>query len=189
MIQSLASIKKDSIFNYKMIRLQDIHNSLLKEQSSPYKIYCDMDGVLCDFEKRFEDLTGLSPNSFRQAKGINEFWEVIDGDGVKFWRGMPWMPDGKILFDYIKKYHPSLLSSPSWDESSRIGKHLWVKKNTPGVKLILAPRKTKQDYSQKGHILIDDLKITIEEWNSKGGIGILHTSASSTIEELKKLGL
>jgi hypothetical protein len=38
-------------------------------------------------------------------------------------------------------------------------------------------------------ILIDDLPNTIEEWNAKGGVGILHTSAANTIKELKKLGL
>ena len=36
-----------------------------------------MDGVLCDFEKRFEDLTGLSPNAFIKINmGLNEFWKV-----------------------------------------------------------------------------------------------------------------
>jgi hypothetical protein len=172
-----------------MIKLRDIHDSVIKNPIPPYKIYCDMDGVLCDFEKRFEDLTGESPKSFKGTHGINEFWKVIDNDGVKFWRGMPWMPDGQILYNYIKKYNPTLLSSPSWDESSKIGKRLWVKKHTPGTKLILVPRMYKQDYSLKKRILIDDLEVTIEEWNAKGGIGILHTSASSTIGELKKLGL
>jgi len=148
-----------------------------------------MDGVLCDFEKRFEDLTGLSPNAFRDKHGLDEFWKLIDDDGVRFWVGMDWMPDGKQLWNYIKPNVYSLLSSPSFDNSSRLGKRLWVKKNIPGTKLILAARKNKQDYSKKGAILIDDLKPTIDEWNAKGGIGILHTSAASTIEQLKKLGL
>ena len=30
---------------------------------------------------------------------------------------------------------------------------------------------------------------TINEWNAKGGVGILHTSAANTINQLKKLGL
>jgi hypothetical protein len=33
------------------------------------------------------------------------------------------------------------------------------------------------------------MKQTIDEWNAKGGIGILHTSAADTIKQLKKLGL
>ena len=173
-----------------VIKLKEIYNRIIEEiRPTKYTLYCDMDGVLCDFEKRFEDLTGLSPNAFRDKHGLDEFWKLIDDDGVRFWVGMDWMPDGKQLWDYIKPNVYSLLSSPSFDNSSRLGKRLWVKKNIPGTKLILAARKNKQDYSKKGAILIDDLKPTIDEWNAKGGIGILHTSAASTIEQLKKLGL
>ena len=99
------------------------------------------------------------------------------------------MPDGKQLYNYIKPNLYSLLSSHSFDNSSRLGKRLWVRNNTPGTKLILAARKNKQDYSEENAILIDDLELTINEWNAKGGIGILHTSAASTIEQLKALGL
>ena len=102
---------------------------------------------------------------------------------------MPWMPDGEQLYNYIKPNLYSLLSSPSYDNSSRLGKRLWVKNKIPGTKLILAARKNKQDYSEENTILIDDLKPTINEWNAKGGIGILHTSAESTIQQLKELGL
>ena len=173
-----------------VIKLKEIYNRIIEDiKPTKYTLYCDMDGVLCDFEKRFEDLTGLSPNAFRDKHGLDEFWKLIDDDGVRFWVGMDWMPDGKQLWDYIKPNVYSLLSSPSYDNSSRLGKRLWVKKNIPGTKLILAARKNKQDYSKKGAILIDDLKPTIDEWNAKGGIGILHTSAASTIEQLKKLGL
>jgi hypothetical protein len=34
-----------------------------------------------------------------------------------------------------------------------------------------------------------NLEKTINEWNAKGGIGIHHTSAISTIRQLKNLGL
>jgi len=37
--------------------------------------------------------------------------------------------------------------------------------------------------------LIDDRKSNIEQWISQGGIGILHTSAADTIQQLKKLGI
>jgi hypothetical protein len=58
----------------------------------------------------------------------------------------------------------------------------------PGTKLILASRSNKQNYSDKSNILIDDRLDTIEEWRARGGIGIHHTSSSSTIAQLKKLG-
>lgn len=174
-----------------MIKLKEIYNRIIEEITPPkYTLYCDMDGVLVDFEKRFEKYSGgLSPNEYRDKYDLNAFWKLVDGEGVGFWVGMPWMPDGEQLYNYIKPNLYSLLSSPSFDNSSRLGKRLWVKKHIPGTKLILAARKNKQDYAEENAILIDDLKPTIDEWNAKGGIGILHTSAESTIKQLKELGL
>jgi len=108
---------------------------------------------------------------------------------------MPWMPDGKQLWSYIEKYKPILLSAPSQKPSSRYGKRVWVANNLPKekigfpIKLILAKRENKQDYSKPNRILIDDRADNVEEWKSKGGIGILHTSAADTIEKLKQLGI
>jgi hypothetical protein len=55
--------------------------------------------------------------------------------------------------------------------------------------LLLYPRHEKQRFAGENRILIDDLEKTIDEWNAKGGIGIHHTSAISTIRQLKNLGL
>ena len=173
-----------------MIRLKEIYDKIIEQiEPSKYTLYCDMDGVLCDFEKQFKDLTGLSPDAFRDKNGLNKFWVTVDKDGVRFWVGIPWMPDGKKLYEYIKPNLYALLSAPSSDNSSRLGKRLWVKNNIPGTKLILAAAKNKQHNSEENSILIDDRSSTINEWNAGGGIGILHTSADNTIQQLKKLGL
>jgi len=37
-------------------------------------------------------------------------------------------------------------------------------------------------------VLIDDYKKNTDQFTQRGGIGILHTSTSNTISELKKLG-
>ena len=175
-------------------------NKLFEEEKPKinYTIYCDMDGVLCDFEGRFEHFTGMSPDQYRaemtkkygEKKAVDMFWKLIDNEiGIRFWRGMPWMPGGKELWDYIKPYNPTLLTAPSYHDSSRMGKSLWAKDHIPGVKIIFKQAKQKSDLSGPNRILIDDLPNTINEWNAKGGIGILHTSAANTIKELKKLGL
>ena len=154
-----------------------------------YIIYCDMDGVLVDFEKGYKDLTGTSTKQF--PKGDNSFWQPISDAGAEFWATLPWMPDGKELWNYIKKYKPNILSSPSQDPSSKVGKEAWLKMHLQGgyKKAYFYGRANKQLFSDKNRILIDDLPNTISEWNAKGGIGILHTSAANTIKELKKLGL
>ena len=171
--------------------------ALLPEEevvSSPpmeYKIYSDMDGVLTDFDKSFEKYSkGIPPREYEKKFGKEGFWELIDGQGkVGFWVGMPWMEDGKDYWNYIKDYDVELLSSPSRSETSRLGKRLWVRNNLPGIKLHLAQAYNKKNYAEPNHILIDDRKSNIEQWREAGGIGILHTSASDTIKQLKALGL
>jgi len=59
----------------------------------------------------------------------------------------------------------------------------------PGVKLTLAQAYLKKNYAAPNHILIDDRESNIDQWRAAGGIGILHTSAAGTIQQLKKLGL
>ena len=39
----------------------------------------------------------------------------------------------------------------------------------------------------KGSVLIDDRQKNIDAWIEAGGIGILHTSAANTINQLKAL--
>jgi hypothetical protein len=176
-----------------MYKLTSIYKQLREEeqaaQASQYKIYCDMDGVLCDFNRRFEQFGGMSPREYEAKYGTNKFWELISKVGEQFWSKMSWMPEGKQLWDHIKQYKPSLLSAPSSDYSSRYGKKLWVQENIPGTKLILAKRENKKDYASGKSILIDDLDKNIDEWRAAGGLGILYTSTGQTLNELKKLGL
>jgi hypothetical protein len=168
-----------------MIKLTDILKEIENQQ---YTIYCDMDGVLVDFDKGYENLTGMTTKE-ADAQGKEVFWEPIAKAGAGFWIKLKWMSDGQQLWDYVSPYNPILLSAPSKEESSKIGKRVWVKRNLPGAKLILRPASQKQQFSGENKILIDDRVDNIEQWKSKGGIGILHTSASDTIKQLKELGL
>jgi len=159
-------------------------------EATKYKIFSDMDGVLTDFNASFKKRAdGIAPSDYEKKFGKDKFWELIDGEGVGYWVGMPWMEDGKQYWDYIKNYDTELLSSPSRSSTSRLGKRLWVRNNMPGIKLTLAQAAKKQNYAAPNHILIDDRKSNIDQWIAQGGIGILHTSASDTISQLKKLGL
>ena len=149
-----------------------------------------MDGVLTDFEGRFKKYSDdVMPSAYKKRYGDDQFWGLIDGEGVAYWVGMPWMSDGKKYWDYIKDFNTELLSSPSRSETSRLGKRLWVKNNMPGVKLHLANSYNKKNYAEPNHILIDDRPSNIEQWIAAGGIGILHRTADETISQLKKLGL
>ena len=161
----------------------------LQEQEDPkYKIYVDMDGVLVDFDGGYEKLTGMTTRE-ADEKGPEFFWKPISKAGAKWWITLNWMPDGKQLWDYVKKYNPELLSAPSREEASKMGKRIWVKRELPGAKLILRSADKKQEFASPTSILIDDREKNIEQWEAAGGIGILHTDAASTIKKLKELGL
>ena len=171
-----------------------------------YTIYCDMDGVLCDFDKRFMEFSnGMSPSKYESEFGKKAFWDLIKEKGEKFWSEMEWKVDekdpeadekdfkktgGKTLWEYIEKYKPIILSAPSFEKSSKDGKEKWINsnlKNVGGIKLV--PANEKQKFANPNAILIDDRTSNIQQWRDKGGIGILHTSANETIKQLKKYGL
>jgi len=166
---------------------------IVEEKELPkYKIYCDMDGVLTDFEARFEHFSGMSPKEYESKKGIKAFWHLIDEEvGVKFWSEMGWMPQGLRLWKFISKHNPDILTSPSRDPKSRIGKNEWVKKHiTDTPKVIFAYSKNKQNYANENSILIDDKPSNIAEWEQAGGIAIKckNGDVSTVINKLKELG-
>jgi len=164
----------------------EIFEVLNEGKQEQYKIYCDMDGVLVDFDRGYKELTGTDASFSTDPK---EFWAPIHKEGAAFWIKLKWMPDGKQLWDYIEPYNPELLSAPSRDESSKIGKFVWVKRNIPGTKLILRPAEQKQQFAKPNAILIDDRADNIQRWKDAGGIGIHHTSTADTIKQLQELGL
>ena len=55
----------------------------------------------------------------------------------------------------------------------------------------MVQRAQKQAFAQtdeKPNVLIDDYIKNIKEWESKGGIGVHHTSVGKSIGELNRLG-
>ena len=185
-LYKLKEDKKKDPFGINAFAIE-LARGLEEQEKVNYKIYSDMDGVLADFESGYEKLTGVDLKG-EFVKG-DDFWKPISKAGVGFWAGLKWMPDGQKLWDYIKPYKPDLLSAPSREDSSRIGKHVWVKQKLPSTKLILRYAKQKKELATPESILIDDRQINIDQWEAAGGIGILHTSADDTISQLKQLGL
>jgi hypothetical protein len=172
-----------------MIKLANIIESF-----SDYKLYCDMDGVLVDFKRGYQNLTGERIGAPKIGKEREEFWKGFrvsltdkNMSETQYWAGLPWMGDGKQLWSYIKKHSPTILSAPSHSDESKIGKRIWIKRELGNIPTILAYDKGK--YAHSNGILIDDRKDFIDKWLAGGGIGILHKTTPQTIKELKKLGI
>ncbi|MDD3630089.1 MAG: hypothetical protein PHF55_03555 [Bacteroidales bacterium] len=156
------------------------------------KIFCDLDGVLTDFDGRFIELFGIHPKEFINAYGYSSFWASITSRAKDFWCGIQWKSDGKELWQYISPYNPIILSSvpTSMAKIATQCKEQWIKKELGlDIQYHITTRKEKQNFSANDHILIDDMKKNIEEWSQRGGVGILHIRADDTINELQKLML
>ena len=86
----------------------------LYEAIKPYTIYCDMDGVLCDFDQGYEKLTGESTDE-ANAKGKSYFWklfrESVGKNEKDFWANLPWQPGGEDLWTFISPYNPNILKN------------------------------------------------------------------------------
>lgn len=170
----------------------------LYELEQKYKIFVDLDGVLSDFTKgveRFFDEPHDEDRYEADAKYRKRMWDAIreySQNGGELWYELELMPDAMILWGYVKKHDPEILSAtgdPKYGAGNQ--KLRWVKENVdPTVKVNLVRKAAdKQQHADENHILIDDKAKAIDPWKAAGGIGILHTSAANTIQQLKKLGL
>jgi len=148
-------------------------------------VYTDLDGVLADFDKKFEEFGHGDPDTFMEEHGDVAFWAVIKKHDPRFYLHLDIMSDGKELWNYIKQFNPIILTRIPRMEHSSEDKKTWVKKHLGDVKVITTTKKEK--YVEPDAILIDDMDENIEKWEKAGGIGILHTSASKTIKELKRI--
>ena len=170
----------------------------LNEDEGEYYIYLDMDGVVANFDKRFEDLSGMMPQEYVDKNGLNAFWDLIDEKHkVAFWRGIEIMPGAEKLVSYVSKHPFEMLTAPSIKKQSIIGKGLWIKDKVGtlySTKPKVTYRSAKQKHTVKPNltkfdILIDDKGSTIDRWNAAGGTAILYQNADQVINDLKELGL
>lgn len=182
---------------HSLIELLEVEEQDLIEPETivnpPYQLYCDMDGVLCDFAGRFDHFTGMSPLEYKEQKGTRMFWKLISEIGEVFWSDMNWTPKGRDLWNFIEPYKPQLLTAPSFEQSSRDGKAMWVNKNLPSwVQINFREAEKKQEFANEKSILIDDKDSTILQWGSQNGIAIHHPENTTNLEPiynmLKDLG-
>mgnify|MGYP003116780793 CR=1 FL=1 len=132
----------------------------IKEQKE-LQIYCDMDGVLVDFEqgvvdqinddlsmleargdsKKLKALRAALESAGREyvtlddlrgkstaVEAVRKYMYARVGDDENFWANLPWMPNGKRLWDAIASHNPHILTSPMQEGSER-GKQIWIDNN------------------------------------------------------------
>ena len=161
----------------------------LLEFDSP-QIYCDMDGVLADFEKAIVDQIG--------GKFDDGRWQELPDD---FFLKIEPMSDAKKLWGFIGKYDPFILTAIPRSERGAISKRAaddktrWMKRwfGVSADRMYPVIRKHKANFAMDGrdhrpNLLIDDHLGNVQEFRKARGIGVHHTSASNTIKQLKEIG-
>ena len=151
-----------------------------------------MDGVLCNFEKRFTELYGKDALGARDRKNFTTNWPnfIMDGN----FESLEWFPGGKELLDFIQNetdWEVEILSSSGGEKfHSEVAaqKVVWLcDKGIPYKANIVPGRKHKTAYATPETILIDDTEDIIVNFNAAGGVGILHKDINETLAKLRTL--
>jgi len=180
------------------------HNLLEADDENATVIYCDMDGVLVDFDVGFKKISGgKSAEEFDNEGRSSEIWKLIFNDppdnGITWWSTLPKLQDCDVLWKFITslRYPVKILSSTSSKKSKNnsadIGKRRWLATELVPVPqdqniILVDSSDAKQQYALgPNHILIDDLPSNIAQWRAKGGTAIEHKNAADTINQLKRV--
>lgn len=151
------------------MRLQESIRRILREETEQknksYTLYVDMGGVL--FKKMGADEGGSG--------------DETDYIGSELWEG-------------IKKYNPTILSSTGTKDidDAKDTKRKQVKdylNPIPPIKFVTSGKDKGKYFANEDSILIDDSQTNIDSWVNNGGIGIIHSSdnVGKTLDRLKEL--
>lgn len=154
-----------------------------------YKIYCDLDGVLCNFDKKVKENINKNPEKLSPKT----FWKSIEELGVEFWEKLEWLPQSIKLWDFLIENFDDieiLTGSPfgKAGKYAKEGKNKWVKRELGDY--IVNHKRSKEKHhfvENEFSILIDDTKKNISNWNEAGGTGIHFLNVNDTIDKLNKI--
>ncbi|MFP3959340.1 MAG: hypothetical protein ACLFUX_04150 [Spirochaetaceae bacterium] len=161
--------------------------------SRRYALFVDLDGVLADFDRRVLELTGRSPS----MQSPSHMWPIL-ARTPGFYAELPWTPDGKRLWNYLRPYRPVVLTGLPRGTWARPQKLQWCRRELgPEVEVITCMSREKAEKARawlhehaEGQlptpVLVDDRASLREQWEGMGGIFVHHTDARSTITRLNE---
>ena len=147
-----------------------------------------MDGVICDFYKRYVGMYGVVPSEVSKKEFDLHFKDFIE---TRQFATLDLMPDAMVLVDFLKGLSvPTEILSSTSNESrhNEISEQKieWLKNHHIDFKPNLVPgKRLKKAYANETTILIDDTPQNIDQWRKQGGIGILYDNVTTTIGILK----
>jgi len=137
---------------------------------------------------------GKCKNFTNDAKGHTEYdLRKEELTNKRLFANLPPMADMYDLIAYVKHCEVpwEILTAAGTVNRNLVvyDKNEWVKRYVdPTIPVTCTfSGSQKAAYALEGNVLIDDRKKNIDAWVAAGGIGIVHTSAADTIEQLKTL--
>lgn len=148
-------------------------------------LFIDMDGVLVDFDRGYEDQFGYRPIKVDD----NVDWALVKrSEG--FYAELPPMGDFETLWEGVADYKPVILTGvPKSVPAAAKDKRAWVDKHIGKHQPMIAclSKDKSLHMRSKGDILIDDWTKYRHLWIARGGRWITHISAEQSLGELLEL--
>lgn len=155
-------------------------------------IYIDMDGVLCDFDKRYREFFKTSTKEVRDKKNNELYrknWDIfLDQLGFKY---LDWHEGGQELIYFLESLNVQLciLSSAGGFHRQRFvmsQKLTWLSDHGIFFPAVIVPgRVYKSGFANKDSFIIDDTADVIESFIKNGGSGVIHKNTEDTITAVK----
>lgn len=152
------------------------------------QIFLDCDGVLANFDKHFQELSGEPAHGYEDKNGSKAFWKVVMSD-PDFFANLELMPGAQQLVDFTSRYNPIILTGCPQGSWSQPQKQYWRHKHFPKTPMITCESKNKFKYMIPGtlNIIIDDWDKYKTIWEENGGTFIHHKTAQGSIKELREI--
>lgn len=158
------------------------------------KIYLDMDGVLTDFEKRYDELFGVRPVEIKhRTKHFWDNWEsfITGGNFVTLEKHK----DADTLLSFVASLNVpvEILSSSGGEKFHEYvteQKNQWLASHGITYKANIVPGGSKKAaFASPWNILVDDTQHVVDKYRAAGGTAVLHHDIDITIRELSRLHL
>lgn len=156
-----------------------------------YTIFLDLDGVLADFDKKVQEITGKLPVNLDQRF----MWPRI-AKHPNFYGSLDWMPDGEELWIAVKHLNPIILTGLPRGNWAEPQKRAWCAQHLGSdIPVITCMSKEKalkaQPFILPGTqaLLIDDREKLRDSWEDAGGFFLHHTTTLNTLHKLSSYNI
>jgi hypothetical protein len=153
-----------------------------------------MDGVLTDFDKRYDELFGIRPKEVKSR--TTHFWRYFE-DFIKggHFSSLDKHKDADKLLQFVHEMRlpVEILSSSGgakYHSEVTNQKVEWLCNNGIHYKANIVPGGSKKaEFANPWHVLVDDTEHVIAKYRAAGGTAIHHYDIDVTLKELSRLHL